>query len=451
MARPADRSYGYLPLTPLQHGAPTAVGLIDLDSKDGVSLVNPRDRARARDQLLLARLHGQPVAAVHVPTTPGAETRADLLEVIWRDGSHEILSHIERCGCLPLPSGPGQLDAILRDGNGACPERLPARPAGHAALIICTAGRTEVLERALKSFADMRCDDWELILVDNRPSDPATKALVDRLAPVLPVAIRYVAEPLPGLARARNRGVEAATDAAFVAFTDDDVAVDEGWLGWLLAPFVDPRVQAVTGLVMPLMLESAAQKRFELYAGFGKGVTPDSYVLLDDRDEDRFQFLYPYWGGMFGSGNSMAFRRDALLAAGGFDPALGAGTPTGGGEDIAAFTDIILAGGVLVYEPRSVCWHEHRGDAEALERQIRNYGIGLTAVFWRYLWKSPHFTLTVLRSLRRLPRLVSERSTERDDNKLPDELWKLESRGRLLGPWRYTLSRLRVLTARFAR
>ena len=51
----------------------------------------------------------------------------------------------------------------------------------------------------------------------------------------------------------------------------------------------------------------------------------------------------------------MAFRRDVLLAVGGFDPALGAGTPTGGGEDIAAFTDVMLGGGRLVYEPRSVC------------------------------------------------------------------------------------------------
>jgi O-antigen biosynthesis protein len=263
--------------------------------------------------------------------------------------------------------------------------------------------------------------------------------------------VRYVAEPVPGLARARNAGIAATPEAAFVAFTDDDVVVDEGWLAWLLAPFNDPQVRAVTGLVMPLKLESAAQKRFELYAGFGKGFTPDSYILKEVRDEDRFIFLYPYWGGMFGSGNSMAFRRDALLEVGGFDPALGAGTPTGGGEDIAAFTDIINAGGKLVYEPQSICWHEHRGEDTALEGQIRNYGIGLTAVFWRYTWKDGRFILAALRSLRLLPRLLKHRRGERDVNKLPDDLWKLESRGRLLGPWRYTLSWIDVQRAKRSR
>jgi glycosyltransferase involved in cell wall biosynthesis len=437
MARPADRSYGYLPLRPLRHDGSTAVGLVDLDSSSEIMWISGDD-GDARDQLLLVRLHGQPVAAVDLEAAPGTATRADLLSAMsWESGS-ELLSHIQRCDCLPLPSGPDGLDAILEDDDGACPERSASRPAGRAAVIVCTAGRTDLLSRALESLARMRCEDWELVVVDNRPSNRATRELVESMSAEVP--IRYVAEPRPGLARARNAGLAAVPDAAVVAFTDDDVLVDEAWLAWLLAPFNESRVHAVTGLVMPLKLESAAQKRFEIYAGFGKGFSPDSYVLKENRDEDRFLFLYPYWGGMFGSGNSMAFRRDALLEAGGFDPALGAGTATGGGEDIAAFTDIVLGGGKLVYEPRSICWHEHRGDETALVGQIRNYGIGLTAVFWRYTWKDRRFILAAIRSLSLLPRLLKRRRGERDENSLPDDLWKLEARGRLLGPWCYTLS-----------
>jgi hypothetical protein len=137
----------------------------------------------------------------------------------------------------------------------------------------------------------------------------------------------------------------------------------------------------------------------------------------------------------------MAFRHDALGAVGGFDPALGAGTPTGGGEDLAAFTDVILRGGRLAYEPRSVCWHEHRVDEDGLSNQVRNYGIGLTAVFWRYLWRDWRFTATVVRSVPMVMRLLKSRSDDRQVDRLPGDLAKLESRGRLVGPWRYAISR----------
>jgi O-antigen biosynthesis protein len=210
------------------------------------------------------------------------------------------------------------------------------------------------------------------------------------------------------------------------------------WLAELLEPFTDPAVAAVTGCVLPLTLESAVQKRFEIYAGFGKGVERQIYDLGEHRAR---RLLYPYWGGMFGSGNSMAFRASALAEIGGFDPALGAGTPTGGGEDIAAFSDVILAGGQIVYEPRSVCWHEHRADEAALTSQVYNYGVGFTAVLWRYLTRDPRFWWTVARSIPLVIELTRNRSQERSAVPAANDLAALEAKGRLAGPWRYFVSR----------
>jgi hypothetical protein len=140
----------------------------------------------------------------------------------------------------------------------------------------------------------------------------------------------------------------------------------------------------------------------------------------------------------------MAFRRDALLAIGSFDPALGAGTVTGGGEDIAAFSDIIVGGGRLVYEPRSICWHEHRADEAGLQAQVRNYGVGLTAVFWRHLWRDWRFSVTVLRSLPVMARLVRSRKQDREVGRTAADLARIELPYRLLGPWRYMVSRRKV-------
>ena len=76
--------------------------------------------------------------------------------------------------------------------------------------------------------------------------------------------------------------------------------------------------------------------------------------------------LYPYTAGVFGSGANMAFRADALRAMGGFDTSLGAGSAALGGDDLAAFFDVIEAGHTLVYEPTAFVRHRHRADRTVL-------------------------------------------------------------------------------------
>ena len=44
-----------------------------------------------------------------------------------------------------------------------------------------------------------------------------------------------------------------------MAFTDDDAVPESGWLAALAANFADPRVLCVTGLTLPLELETASQ------------------------------------------------------------------------------------------------------------------------------------------------------------------------------------------------
>ena len=432
-----EQSNGFLPLAPLLHAGPTAIGVCDLDGGSGITRPLDGPAQGARDQLVLARLHEQPLAIVHLTEPPGEDDREILIRATWDQASERVVEHIESCGCLPTPQSAAEFSAALDADDGRCAGRIPPRPEGKAAVILCTIGRDRVLERSLETLSQMSCENYEIIVVDNRPSVPGTRAIVERFASEAPV--RYVVEPRPGLAVARNTGVASAPDAVYVAFADDDEVVDRHWLSWLLAPFEDRQVEAVTGLVLPLSLRSGTEKRFERYAGFGKGVQRESYDMAQHRATDRF--LYPYWGGLFGSGNSMAFRRDVLLAVGGFDPALGAGTLTGGGEDIAAFTDVVLGGGRLVYEPRSLAWHEHRGDEDGLRTQVRSYGIGLTAVFWRYFWRDWRFTTTLLRSLRAIVRLARSRNEDRQADSLPADLARFELRGRLLGPWLYMVSR----------
>ena len=143
-------------------------------------------------------------------------------------------------------------------------------------------------------------------------------------------------------------------------------------------------------------------------------------------------------GGLGGLGGPRAY---------GTDPALGAGSPTGGGEDTAAFSDAILRGGRLVYEPRSLCWHEHRRDVDALRGQLFNYGVGFTATLCRAASHDPRFARSAVQAIPTVAKLLYRRAragSEESEGHLPAELSRLEYAGMMRGPLLYVKSVRRV-------
>ncbi|MFM9123670.1 MAG: glycosyltransferase family 2 protein, partial [Actinomycetota bacterium] len=95
---------------------------------------------------------------------------------------------------------------------------------GAAAIIIPTRGRAGYLDDALASLAPhAQAAGAEVIVVDDGP-DEETRETAGRYG------ARYIDDGAgQGLNAARNRGV-AATDAALLVFTDDDVIAGPGWL-----------------------------------------------------------------------------------------------------------------------------------------------------------------------------------------------------------------------------
>jgi glycosyltransferase involved in cell wall biosynthesis len=250
-----------------------------------------------------------------------------------------------------------------------------ARPQSRAvfrsfSVAICTRNRAATLHRCLDSVLPLQPKyGFELLVIDNAPRDQATAELVKRFSPA-----RYVLEQRPGLDFARNRAwMEATGD--LIAYLDDDVIVDSGWLAGLQEAFAEnPDAGAFTGLVMPLSLDTPAQVLFEKGNGFRRGF-----------DKKRFgrelpgNPLYPCGAGIFGAGCNMAFRRDVLREIGGFDEALDTGAPLAGGGDLDIFYRIIRAGYSLVYEPGYMVFHEHRASESALRRQYYTWGLGFMA------------------------------------------------------------------------
>ena len=241
-------------------------------------------------------------------------------------------------------------------------------------VVIATRDRPDLLVRCVRSILAGSVQPRELIVVDNAPSDRTTAAAVGALATAHP-SVRYVLEPRAGLAVAHNAGLAHVT-APTVAFTDDDVVVDRHWLAAIgSAMAADRGAVCVTGMIAPLELDTPTQCRIETASAFNKGFRRQ---VFSPHDRGRGP-LYPYAAGVFGSGANMAFRTGYLRAAGGFDDALGAGTLTMGGDDLAAFFDVIASGHRLVYDPAALVRHRHHSEPSALGRQAFGYGAGLTA------------------------------------------------------------------------
>jgi GT2 family glycosyltransferase len=316
------------------------VGVIDISelTDAGLQLTHSTGYARAR---LLVR-------AGRVPS--------GFVEVDIHDG--QIAAPALREAVAALPHAPAQAPV----------ESLPA-----VSVVLCTRDRPEALRSAIASLLALTYPDFEIVIVDNAPATDASREVV---AAISDSRLRLVTEPLPGLARARNCGVLAARHG-IIAFTDDDVVVDPGWLLGLIAGFrTADDVACVCGMVPSGELRSFSQAYFDRRVTWARSCTTQLYRLSTPPTE---RSLFPFQVGQYGTGANFALQRSVVIALGGFDEALGVGSPTRGGEDIDMFVRVLLAGHGLVYEPSALVWHRHRADPAALHEQIAGYGLGLGA------------------------------------------------------------------------
>ena len=335
----------------------------------------------------------------------------------------------------------GQFNDVLQAAQAnEAQGRTPAAgtPAPFVSVVIATHNRTESLATCLRSLEQLDYPDFEVVVVDNAPSTPDTFELLKTFDTS---RFRYVREDTPGLAVAHNRGLGEAR-GELIAFTDDDVRVDRYWLRELVAGFgLAEDVGCVTGMIVPAEMETTAQAWLEQYGGFNKGFEVSRFNLSDHRPANP---LYPYTAGVFGSGANMAFSREALERIGGFDPALGAGSKGVGGDDLAAFFDIVEGGFTLVYQPAAIVHHWHRRDYLGLQRQAYGYGVGLTAFLMKVVIDQPRRLLNILPLVpRAVVYALSPKSPKNAKKRVdyPQELSQLERKGMLYGPLAYIQSR----------
>ncbi|MFM9446663.1 glycosyltransferase [Streptomyces acidiscabies] len=415
---------------------PVQVGELDLTGGGSVLRPGPGSPpVTSGPVFVLVRREGRPVGTLLGEVPEGADPKATLSELAQEVGQSEDI------------------------------EPTAGPPPPYTTVVIATRERTGRLVHALDSMLAQDHPRFEIVVVDNAPATRATRDLVrEKYAE----RVRYVCEPVPGLAVAHNRGVASARGEV-VAFTDDDVVADPRWLTELTSPFAaDPGLGCTTGLILPARLRTPAQVLLESHGGFSKGFVPRTY---DPAAPPADEPLFPFTAGRFGSGASMAFRTRVLREVRGFDPATGAGTLARGGDDLYGFVRVLARGYRLHYTPYALVWHHHRETWRDLETQAYGYGAGLGAYVAAVLVNSPGL---VPGFLVRLPKgvayaraLTASREGEGArgdsaarpasagpgvhgdrDHPWPRRLSKLQRRGMLYGPVGYLRARWALRAAR---
>jgi lipopolysaccharide/colanic/teichoic acid biosynthesis glycosyltransferase/glycosyltransferase involved in cell wall biosynthesis len=168
---------------------------------------------------------------------------------------------------------------------------------------------------------------YEIIVVDDGSTDDTAKAAREAGAD------RVLVIPHRGRSAARNAGIEAA-EGEIILFTDADCEPSPDWVEQITLPLQDPEIAGAKGVYR------TRQKK--LVARFAQLEYENKYIRM--AQQERIDFVDTY---------SAAYRRDILIANGGFDPHLEVD------EDQELSFRLARKGYQMVFAPQAAVYHRH--------------------------------------------------------------------------------------------
>ncbi|MBP0447234.1 glycosyltransferase family 2 protein [Roseomonas sp. SSH11] len=215
-----------------------------------------------------------------------------------------------------------------------------------ASVVICTFNRLGLLKAAVTSClesATQRGTPFEIIISDNSPSGHARAYAEDLVAAGKPV--RWVAASPPNISIARNTGLRTAR-AELVAFLDDDLEVEPGWLDHLIDTLERSGADAAVGPVRPRFVEGTAPDWDPEGRFFTRVLPLPSGTPIAAGGQGRIK------GFAISTASSIWRSSTCFTDPEPFDPAFGAS----GGEDLDAFLRLERRGRRFVWCAEAGVW-----------------------------------------------------------------------------------------------
>ncbi len=221
-----------------------------------------------------------------------------------------------------------------------------AVPSKTVSVVIPTWNGREHLERNLPSVLEALAGnpDHEIVVVDNASTDGTAEFLREQFP-----AVRI-------LSLDENRGFGGGSNAGFqharnpiVVLLNNDMRVEKGFLAPIVEGFSDPRVFAVTAQIF---FSDPAKRREE--TGLTRGLWLNGRLSVGHIIDEKVTELFPTF---YAGGGSSAYDRRKFLELGGFDPLWEPFYL----EDTDISHMAWKRGWIVLYQPRSVVYHDHRG------------------------------------------------------------------------------------------
>ena len=186
--------------------------------------------------------------------------------------------------------------------------------------------------------------DNEIVVVENGSTDDSAQLLREQFPGVRVVQL----EKNLGFGGGSNAGFRAAKND-IVVLLNSDMRPEPGFLAPLLAGFSDDKVFAVS---CQIFFNDPSKPREE--TGLTEAWWEGGSLRVRHRDDRGIEDLYPCF---YGGGGSCAFDRRKFFELGGFDHLLAPFYL----EDTDLGFEAWKRGWKVLYQPRSVVHHEHRG------------------------------------------------------------------------------------------
>ncbi len=245
--------------------------------------------------------------------------------------------------------------AVAEVFRGEMPPPLKIAPRITVAVAAYNAAAT--LAPCLESLGGLNYPDYETVVVDDGSSDDTAAIAESKPARVIRMEHR-------GLGAARNAAVAEAS-GEIVAFIDADARADRDWLYHLVETMTRREVAAAGGPNFAPPPASALAAALAAAPGLPREVRAG--------DAELAQLC----------GCNMAVRKDALDAAGGFDPLF-----TAAGDDVDLSWRLVERDQTLAAAPGAVVIHERRATIRAYLAQQAGYGAGEGLLYRRYPYRA---------------------------------------------------------------
>jgi glycosyltransferase involved in cell wall biosynthesis len=325
----------------------------------------------------------------------------------------------------------------------ACSLAKCSRNHTYVSIIVCTRNRYASLRRCLGSVfsSELSYLAFEVIVVDGSSSPAMRKRIAIECSAL---GAKYVRATPSGIGRARGIGAREAKGRILV-FVDDDIVVTRDTIRILVENYANNNVAAAPGRIVSLRNDKLS-RLFEKYSTYDRGTERYEVGRRDMSITTLLKSVASRFADKTGKTNPppyslsfglYSFRKSVLDSLGGFDQNLGRGTPQRGGEDLDMYYRILKGGYLIVYEPRSVAYHDHKHSFKQMFEQAYSNGCASASLFKKPFRSDPYMFLTFLGGIL-LCILTSLNATLQGNL----ELRKL-SQARLAGMWARLIRPLR--------